>query len=487
MNFDTFLLMKPELSLIFIIFILLILKVWDGIQSNKAMINIANALFFIYMISGFFLNGTGELFSGMYHTNAIIAFEKNILSVGAFIIFLQSYDWLEDNKNALEFYVIIMCTLLGMEYMISSGNFLMFYLGLELSSIPLATLANFDLDKPKSSEAAGKLIISSAFASAIMLFGISMLYGTTGTLNFNDMAMRISSGTHYFARVPGIGDVPSFGSNQLSLFAFILIFAGFAFKLSIVPFHLWTADVYEGAPVPVTSYLSVISKGSVIFIFITVLFTLFNNLAATWYNILYLCIMLTIIVGNLFALRQNNIKRFLAFSSITQMGYILLGVSSGTSIGASAAVFFLIVYTFSNLGAFGVVSLVAATTGKEEISDYRGFYVNNKFAGWVLAISLFSLAGIPPTAGFFGKMFLVTAGAAKGNYVLISLAALNMVVSLYYYLKVVKAVFIDKNDTPLPKIMGSLSSRVAMAICLLGIIATGFSGGLFEYINTIIK
>lgn len=466
MNADFLNLMLPELSLTLIIFLLLFLKIWDGFGKVSTVLHLTNLLIVVSLVAGFCLTGTGGMFNGMFHTNKIINFEKSILVMGTLIIFLQSFDWLKQNGNATEFCILMLSTLLGMEFMISSGNLLMFYLGLELSSIPLAAMANFDLHKPKSSEAGIKLILSSSFASAIMLFGISLLYGCTGTLDFGEIAMRL-------------------GHDQLQLFSFILIFTGFAFKLSSVPFHLWTADVYEGSPVPVTAYLSVISKGSIVFIFITVLFSVFAHFTDTWYNILYLSIMLTITIGNLFALRQENIKRFLAFSSIAQVGYILLGISSGTTVGASSAVFFLIVYTFSNLGAFGVVAFVSEKTGKELISDYRGFYVNNKMPGWVLTIALFSLAGIPPTAGFFGKMFLVTAGAAKGNYALIGLAVLNMVVSLYYYLRVVKAIFIDKSDMPVGKLEGSLPMKIAFAICMIGIIGTGFASGLFEYINTI--
>ena len=468
MGVDFLLTMKAEMSLTLIIFILLFIKVWEGISNATTLLNIVNTLLFINLICGFLFNTDGALFSGMYHTNSIIALEKNILNLGTFIISLQAFDWLKTHKHLLEFYILLLCTLLGMQFMISSGNFLMFFLGLELSSIPLAALANYDLEKVKSSESGVKMILSSAFASAIMLFGISMLYGTTGTLNFEEMAPLLKTG-------------------QLQILSFIFIFAGFAFKLSAVPFHLWTADVYEGAPAPVTAYLSVISKGSIVFVFITVLFKLFAVYTGMWYNMLYLTILLTITIGNLFAIRQDNIKRFLAFSSIAQMGYILLGISSGTGMGASAAVFFLVVYTFSNLGAFGVISLVSAKTGKENISDYKGFYANNPFLGWVIAISLFSLGGIPPTAGFFGKMFLVTAGAARGNYVMIAVAAMNMVVSLFYYLKVVKAVFIDKNEMPLPKLTGSNSMRLALVICLLGVIVTGFANGLFDYITTLTK
>jgi len=458
--------LKSEMSLTLIIFFLLFLKIWDGVRSNTSLLYLANLLLLLNFIFGLFFNIDGVLFNGMFHVDSTLFLEKSILNLGTFIISMQAFDWLKDHKHLLEFYILLLCTLLGMDFMISSGNFLMFYLGLELSTIPLAALCNYDLDKIKSSESAVKMILSSAFASCILLFGISILYGTTGTLDFKEMA-------------------PLLGANNLQIFAFIFTFTGFAFKLSAVPFHLWTADVYEGAPVPVTAYLSVISKSSIVFIFITVLFRLFHNYDSTWYNMLYLTILLTITVGNLFAIRQNNIKRFLAFSSIAQVGYILLGISSGTSMGSSAAIFFLIVYTFSNLGAFGVISLVSVKTGKENIGDYKGFYTNNKFASWVLAICLFSLGGIPPTAGFFGKMFLVTAGAAHGNYLLVGVAVMNMVISLFYYLRVVKAVFIDENDKPIEKLSGSLSLRIALVICIVGAVTMGFASGLFDYINII--
>ena len=466
MGTEFLLIMKSELSLTLIVFFLLFLKIWDGVRSNTALLNIVNVLLFLNLVFGLFFNTDGMLFNGMFYTNNTLFLEKSILNLGTFIISLQAFDWLKDHKHLLEFYILLLCTLLGMDFMISSGNFLMFYLGLELSTIPLAALCNYDLQKVRSSESAVKMILSSAFASCILLFGISFLYGTTGTLDFKEMA-------------------PLLTTNKLQLFAFILTFTGFAFKLSAVPFHLWTADVYEGAPAPVTAYLSVISKSSIVFIFITIFFRLFHSYDATWHNMLYLTILLTIIIGNLFAIRQDNIKRFLAFSSIAQVGYILLGISSGTALGASAAIFFLIVYTFSNLGAFGVVSLVSAKTGKENISDYKSFYTNNKFASWVMAICLFSLAGIPPTAGFFGKMFLVTAGAAQGNYLLISIAVMNMVISLFYYLRVIKAIFIDENETPIAKLTGSMSLRIALVICIVGAVTMGFASGLFEYINTL--
>ncbi len=464
MNTDFFILMKSEMSLTLIIFILLTLKVWDGIKDNTTWLHLVNFMLLLNFTIGFIFNGEGSLFNGMFHNSPTLALEKNILNFGTLLISLLAFDWLKSHKHVPEFFMLLLSTLLGMFFMMSSGNMLMFYLGLELASIPLAALTNFDLEKTKSSEAAVKMILLSAFSSCIMLFGISFLYGCTGTLNF--------------AELPSL-----LGSGHLQTLSLIFIFIGFAFKLSSVPFHLWTADVYEGAPVSVTSYLSVISKAAIAFVFISTLNPLFINMQSMWYNILFLSIILTITVGNLFAIRQDNIKRFLAFSSIAQAGYILLGLSAGNQMGSTAIIYFLLVYILSNLGAFGVIGLVSALADKENISDYKGFYKTNPMLSWVLAISLFSLAGVPPTAGFFGKMFLVTAGASKGNYILVIIASLNMIVSLYYYLRVVKAIFVDPNENPIAKIEGSLSSKIGMIVCMAGVIIVGFASNIYDLIN----
>ncbi|HLO39242.1 MAG TPA: NADH-quinone oxidoreductase subunit N, partial [Lacibacter sp.] len=412
-----FLLMQQELLLTAIIFILLFMKLSTVEWNTKNVLLVVNVLLAINLAAGFFFKGKGILFGDMFQQNDLLRLEKNILNLGTLLISLQSYNWLLKHKHATEFYLLMLSTLLGMFFMLSSSNLLMFYVGLELASIPLAALANFDLEKRRSSEAAMKYIMSSAFASGLLLFGISMMYGVTGTVSFAELQTAAS-------------DQPLF------LFSFILILAGFGFKISAVPFHLWTADVYEGSPIAVTSYLSVISKGSMIFAMTTVLFTVFGQLIFHWYNIIAVLAVLSMIVGNLFAIRQQNVKRFLAFSSISQVGFILIGVTGASAIGQSSVVYFVLIYIFSNLAAFGVLSLVSSEKGKETIDDFKGFYKTNPLLTWVLAIALFSLAGIPPTAGFFGKFFLILAGAGKTNYPLITIAALNMVVSLYYYLRI---------------------------------------------------
>ena len=466
---DFLLLMKQELVVTLIIFLLLFIRLAGKEGQSDNLLTWINVLLVVNLALGFFWIRKGSLFGDMFHTDPLLTLEKNILNLAVLIISLQSHSWLRTHKHVTEFYMLLLSTLLGMFFMLSSNNLLMFYLGLELSSIPLAAMANFDLEKRKSSEAGMKYILSSAFSSGLLLFGISLLYGATGSLNYEELAVQLTQ------------------LNSLHLFSFVLIFAGFGFKISAVPFHLWTADVYEGAPVAVTAYLSVVSKGAVLFVLVSVLYNLFRGLDQTWYHLLFLLSVLTMIIGNLFALRQQNMKRFLAFSSIAQVGFILIGISGESVEGSSSVIYFIMVYVFSNLAAFGVISLVSAATGRENVDDYKGFYRTNPLLSWVLAIALFSLAGIPPTAGFFGKFFLLLAGAGKANYWLITIAALNMVVSLYYYLRVIKAIFMDTSEYPIERVPASWSPRIAMLICVAGIIATGLMSGAYNYVHGLFK
>ncbi|MEO7530764.1 MAG: NADH-quinone oxidoreductase subunit N [Sediminibacterium sp.] len=462
MAMDFFILLRQELVIITMIFLLLFVKLGKD-RSNESILNWVNILLFLNLVYGFVCKTEGVLFSEMFKTNPLIVLEKNILNLAIWLISMQSYTWLKTHKHVIEFYLFLLSTLLGMFFMISSGNLLMFYLGLELSTIPLAAAVNFDLSKRQSSEAAMKMIISSAFSSALLLFGISLVYGVSGTIVFSELTVHITS-------------------EPLHVFAFILLLSAFAFKISAVPFHLWTADVYEGAPVAVTAYLSVVSKAAVLFVFVSVLYSVFKPIASTWYHMLFILSLLTIIVGNLFALRQNNFKRFLAFSSIAQVGFILIGITGSSQAGMASVLYFILIYVFSNLAAFGVISLVSAVSGKENIGDYKAFYSSNPLLTWVLTIALFSLAGVPPTAGFFGKFFLLIAGAAKGNYWLIGIAALNMVISFYYYLRVVKAMFMDSNDEPIGKLVIPGWSKLGLYICVAGIIVTGLASCVYDYI-----
>jgi NADH-quinone oxidoreductase subunit N len=454
--------MKSELIITVIIFLLLFIKLGRGLK-NDTLLVLIQFLLLLNFGAGFFMNEEGSLFDDMYHTTPMIALQKNILNLGVYLISLLFADWFKKTENLSEFFILLLSALLGMFFLLSSGNFLIFYLSLELATIPIAAMANFDLQKKISSEAAMKMILSSAFSSGILLFGISIMYGATGTINFAELPALLTG-------------------SPLQIMAFAFLISAFAFKLSIVPFHLWTADVYEGAPIAVTSFLSVISKGAIAFVFVSALYKVFEPMQAVWYNMIMLLSIITMIVGNLFALRQQNIKRFLAFSSIAQVGFILVGISSNSVQGISSVIYFILIYVFSNLAAFGVAAAIASQTDKERIEDYKGLYQNNKLLSWVLALALFSLAGIPPTAGFFGKLFLLTAGAAKANYAFIIIAALNMIVSLYYYLRVVRSVFMDKNETPVEKINIQPSVKLGLLICGAGIILAGLMSWIYDYI-----
>jgi NADH-quinone oxidoreductase subunit N len=300
-----------------------------------------------------------------------------------------------------------------------------------------------------------------------MLFGLSLMYGMYGSLQFNEMALLTQS-------------------NSLTIVSLVFFISGLGFKLSLVPFHLWTADVYEGAPIPVTSYFSVVSKGAALFTLMLVLYRVFGANAHVWTLTAYVLSITTMLVGNLFALRQKNLKRFLAFSSITQAGFMMLGFVNQDSLGMDTIVYFMLIYSLSNLAVFGVVSAVVNSTGKESMDDLNGFYKTNPGLSLILLLALFSLAGIPPVAGFFGKFFLFTAAAAKGMFILVFIAVINATISLYYYLLVVKAMFINKNDNPIPALAISGYEKLALTICFAGIVLIGFMSSIYEYVQGLV-
>ena len=457
--------MKSEWVISLLIFLLLFIKLGKGMK-NESLLLLIQVLLLLNFIGGFFFNTEGSLFAGMYHSTALIILQKNILSLGVYLISLLFADWFKRSEHLTEYFILMLSALLGMFFLISSGNLLMFFLALELATIPVAAMANFDLGKKISSEAAMKMILSSAFSSGILLFGISLVHGATGTINFAELPAQMNNG-------------------PLHILAFVFLFTAFAFKLSVVPFHLCTADVYEAAPMATTSFLSVLSKGAVAFIFISTLNKVFLPMQEIWYNMVMILSILTMIIGNLFALRQQNIKRFLAFSSIAQVGFILVGVSGKEPESTASVVFFILVYLFSNLAAFSVAGIISAMTGTSNVNDYTGLYQTKPFLSWVLALALFSLAGIPPTAGFFGKLFLLTAGGTKASYLFITIAALNMIVSLYYYLRVIRAVFMDKNEEPVEKLVVNPSARLGLLICGAGILLTGILSWVYDYIQSL--
>ena len=411
---------------------------------------------------------SGDVFGGMFTYVPVHSIVKSILAVGTLIVFLQADTWLRRDDTEFkrgEFYVLTLSTLLGMYFMVSAGHFLMFFIGMELASVPMACLVAFDKYRHNSAEAGAKFILCALFASGLMLYGISFLYGTCGTLYFEDMASRLDG-------------------TALQILALVFFFSGLGFKISLVPFHLWTADTYQGAPTAVTSYLSVVSKGSAAFVLMAVLVKVFAPMVEQWQMILYVVIILSITVANLFAIRQQNLKRFLAFSSISQAGYIMLAVISGTSFGMTSLIYYVLVYLVANLAAFGVISAVEQNSGgKVNMSDYNGLYRTNPKLAVVMTLALFSLAGIPPFAGFFSKFFIFASAFEEGFHVLVFIALINTIVSLYYYILVVKAMFITPNDSPVAAFRSDCSTRISLVLCLAGILLLGIVSSVYDGIN----
>ena len=408
------------------------------------------------------------LFGGMYHSTPMASVMKSILTLGTILVFLQSSDWLkrEDvkHKNG-EFYILTLSTLIGMYFMVSAGHFLLFFLGLELATVPMACLIAFDKYKGHSAEAGAKFILSALFSSGIFLYGISMIYGTVGTLYFEDIPAGLDG-------------------SALQILALVFFFSGLAFKLSLVPFHLWTADTYQGAPTSVTAYLSVISKGAAAFATMVVLVKVFGPMTEHWSLMLAIIIVATITIGNLFAMRQSHLKRFMAFSSISQAGYIMLAVLAGTPQGMASLVYYMVVYIVANLGVFGVIASVEHQThGKLTRDDYNGLYRTNPKLTLVMTLALFSLAGIPPFAGFFSKFFVFAAAFHSGYYLIVFIALVNTVISLYYYLLIIKAMFITPNEQPIPAFRNGSAMRVCLTACAIGILLLGIVSEVYVVLS----
>lgn len=475
MDYSQFLTMWQEIGLL-IVFLLVFF--YDTFAPKRALgaLGTLTCIFFAALtVLGFCPCAAADtsVFGGMYQTSDAIVTIKNILNIGTLIVLIQSVTWANSEFTRIrrgEFYELILLTLFGMYLMITAGHFLVFVIGLETASLPLAALVAFEKNKYESHEAAVKYVLTAVFSSAIFLMGLSIVYGLAGSLSYNEIAASLISTGNSIGLIVALG----------------FVIAGIGFKLSLVPFHLWTADVYQGAPTSVTSYLSVISKGSAAFAFMVVLQQAFGEAyPQVWEWMLYAVIIATITIGNLFAIRQRNLKRFLAFSSVSQAGYIMLGVIGNNELSTTALMFYILVYIFSNLAAFGVIGAVENATGKVSMDDYNGLYKTNPRLAVTMMLAMFSLAGIPPFAGFFSKFFIFTGALGAGTpamYVLVFIALLNTIISLYYYLLVVKAMFINESDAPIATFRSSCSERLGMWISTAGILFLGLVSCVYDYI-----
>lgn len=483
MDYSSFLSMHAELSLLAVIIILFVadLLMCPDKKSGKGVYNtplptILLALHVVLNLLPSACCGTDvefQTFGGMYVHTPMMTVVKSILSVGTLIVFLMAHKWLSREENLVkqgEFYLLTLFTLLGMFFMISSGHFLMFFIGLELASVPMAAVVAFDKHRRESAEAGAKFILLALFSAGLLLYGISLLYGATGSLYFEEMGKSLF-----------------FDHSLLAVVGLVLFISGVGFKISLVPFHLWTADTYQGAPIVVTGYLSVISKGAAAFVLFTVLTKVFGSMALTelWNEAFFWLIIASITIANLFAIRQNNLKRFMAFSAISQAGYLVLGIMDGSAEGMTALVFYLLVYMAANLGAFAVMTSIEDNSGKIQISDYKGLYKTNPKLAFLMTLCLFSLAGIPPFAGFFSKFFIFMAAFKGGHVLLVFIALINTVVSLYYYLLIVKAMYIEPNDSPIATFKSDCYVRTALALCIAGVVLLGIISWFYNGIESL--
>ena len=382
-------------------------------------------------------NESKSLFLGMIQLDGFAIFFKVLLllATAATILFSLRSEELDVRLKG-EYHALLLAVTFGMFLMASSTNLLMIFISLETVSLTSYILAGFLTHSPRSSEAAFKYITYGAVASGTMLFGLSLLFGMTGTGNLSEISNQLPI-------VLASGKVTALGL----LIAITFILAGIGYKIASVPFHMWSPDVYEGAPIPITAFLSVASKAAGFALFIRFFHSGFSKpeimQSIDWGLMLAIISALTMTVGNLAALPQRNVKRLLAYSSIAHGGYLLMGAVLLTPEGLGAILFYLIVYLFMNLGAFYVVVLIANESGSEMIDGYRGLSSRAPLVAGSMAIFLFSLTGIPPFAGFFGKWLLFNAVISKGMYWLAFIGLLNSVVSLYYYARIVKAMYLE--------------------------------------------
>ncbi len=482
-NIDSLLYFTPEILLVIfaVAVILLDLVVKNRESSAVAHLSLVGcictfaAVLFIHFSFG--NEGPISLFLGMIRLDTFSSFFKILLllATAATILFSLRSEELDARLKG-EYYALLLAITLGMFLMASSTNLLMIFISLETVSLTSYILAGFLTHSPRSSEAAFKYITYGAVASGTMLFGLSFLFGMTGTGDLAQIAGRLTE-------LLAAGDI----APLAVLIAITFVLAGVGYKIASVPFHMWSPDVYEGAPIPITAFLSVASKSAGFALFIRFFYAGFGSTelmqAVDWPFMLAIVSALTMTVGNLAALPQQNVKRLLAYSSIAHGGYLLMGGVLLTSEGIGAILFYLVVYLFMNLGAFYVVVLIANEVGSEMVEGYRGLSSRAPLVAWAMVIFLFSLTGIPPFAGFFGKWLLFTAVLEQGYYWLALVGLLNSVVSLYYYARIVKAMFLEDAGEETDRVSFSTGTFALLSVFVIPTIFIGFLNIFYTFSN----
>ena len=368
-----------------------------------------------------------KIFLNSFSRDAYSNFFKILILIASFFVLNSSKRFILDNKlGKFEYPIIILLSILGMFFMVSSNDIILFYLGLELQSLSLYILASIDRDNLRSSESGIKYFVLSALSSGLLLYGCSLLYGFTGSTNFDLIANELNK------------------ENVGAVFAMVFILVGLAFKVSAVPFHMWTPDVYEGAPTSITSYFAVVPKVAGLAVMIKFMFIPFSNILLEWQTIIVFISLASMILGAIAAIGQKNIKRLLAYSSIGHIGYALAGVATGAISGYESAIVYIAIYVIMNIGAFSCLYLLKKDGEyKEKISDLSGISKKHPILAISFLVILFSLAGIPPLGGFFAKFYVFTAVLEQKMYALAIIGLLTTVISAFYYLKIIKTIYFD--------------------------------------------
>ncbi|SMB93920.1 NADH dehydrogenase subunit N [Desulfonispora thiosulfatigenes DSM 11270] len=454
-----FSLILPELLIAGLAFLIMIISLLVPKDQKKGLgyLSVFGLLvitFILYKMIGV----DDSVFNGMLIIDPFGTYFKILIVLSSALTILLGTEYITKfvNENYGEFCFLTLFATLGMMILVSAGDFITLYVALELMTLAFIILVGFGKNIFRSSEAGIKYLLLSALSSAILLYGLTLVYGVTKTTFIHNIV--------HYALSEGI-------SNPAVLLGMVFILTGFLFKVSAVPFHMWTPDVYEGAPTPITALLSVASKGAAFGVFIRVFLHGFTIHAPLWMPIIITIAVITILLGNFVAIPQTNIKRLLAFSGVAQAGYILLGLVAYSTFGVASILFYTMMYVFSNMGAFGVILAFSQAGGGDEISDYNGMWKRSPFLAAVMLMSLLSLAGIPPLIGFVGKFKLFTAIIAAGYMWLAFLAIGMSMVSVYYYLLVAKAMYLNdpkpENDTKIKVPFGMQASLFIIMILTL--------------------
>ncbi len=477
--FSDLTLLTPEIALTVTLVVALVV---DLIFRRSTLIIPALVLIGFIVTGALVLGQAGQqaaIFSGMLAVDPFAWFFKILILGSAILILIFSMgsgELTTSGRRLGEFYALLAALTLGMVLMAGANNLLMMYLAIELSSITSYILSGYTREAPDSSEAALKYVIFGALSSGLMLYGISLIYGLTGSLGFADINRALP-------QVAAAGSPATFAL----VFAGILVIAGLGYKISAVPFHFWAPDVYEGAPITITAFLSVASKAGGFALMIRFFKVVFIDTSIValpagtwailpgfdWREIIVVLSVLTMTIGNLVAIWQNNLKRLLAYSSIAHAGYMMMGVVVLSNEGVAAVLVYFVIYLFMNLGAFYVVMLIANKTGSEDIEDYRGLGARAPFLMVALGIFLVSLIGLPLTGGFIGKLYLFLALIQSGWIGLAIVGALNSVVALYYYVRILRNVFLRNTEQSLPPLAFGRWEHAVVLVLLIPTLVLG--------------